>query len=69
MVDSMKTQIDQFDVAERRREKQEMWENDECRLRSGEAKPAQILAQNGFFSVLDPSKAQIVSRRVRLATT
>lgn len=51
---------------DRQRDKHISRENDEARMLSGEATPAQIQAENGFFSVLDRSKARLVARRVKI---
>lgn len=47
-------------IVDRRSEKEAARREDEARLARGEA------VDNGFFSVLDRSKARIVKRRVRI---
>ena len=56
-----------FNVAERRREKQEARDRDERLLASGEVTAEELNKRNGFFSALDFSQARIVrwSSRVR----
>lgn len=58
--------IASFSVADRRREKQLAREQDEVRLQHGEVEARALRDRNGFFSLLDASKARIVSRRVRV---
>jgi hypothetical protein len=55
-----------FSVAAREREKQEARDRDEQRIACGEISPAEVRDQNGFFSSLDPSRARLVSSRVRI---
>jgi hypothetical protein len=55
-----------FSVATREREKQEARDRDQQRIACGEISHAQVRDQNGFFSSLDPSRARLVSCRVRV---
>jgi hypothetical protein len=55
-----------FSVAAREREKQEARDRDQQRIACGEIGCAQVRDQNGFFSSLDPSRARLVSSRVRV---
>jgi hypothetical protein len=55
-----------FNVANRRREKQESRERDESLIVEGLVSAEQIAQRNGFFSALDPSLARIVQRHVRV---
>lgn len=55
-----------YSVADRREAKRVSRESDVARLRDGSVQVAELSARNGFFSVLDRSKAQIVERRARV---
>ena len=55
-----------YSVADRRDAKRVSRERDVARLRDGSVQVAELSARNGFFSVLDRSKAQIVERRARV---
>jgi len=55
-----------FRFEDRRREKENSRRNDEARLERGEVKAADLRETNGFFSVLDRSKARLVARRARI---
>jgi hypothetical protein len=59
-------EIGYFNVAERRREKQESRDRDERLIASGEANPQQIAQQNGLFSALSPSQARLVHRCIEV---
>jgi hypothetical protein len=60
------TPIAQFNVTDRRREKEDARLRDALSLARGEVEPKDLRDRNGFFSVFDASKARIVSRRVRV---
>jgi hypothetical protein len=55
-----------FRFEDRRREKESFRRNDEARLAHGEVKASDLREANGFFSVLDRSKARLVVRRARI---
>lgn len=55
-----------FSVAERRREKQISRERDAACIANGEITAAAIRDRNNFFFVLDPSKARVAQRRLRI---
>jgi hypothetical protein len=55
-----------FDVDDRRREKELSRQHDEQRLARGEISASQVSDQNAFFSVLDRSKAKLLIRRARI---
>jgi hypothetical protein len=57
-----------FRFEDRSREKQISRQNDEARLARGEVSAAQLSERNGFFSVLDRSKARLLVRRARVRT-
>jgi hypothetical protein len=56
--------IRSYNLAGRRREKQESRDRDERRIADGGGK--RVAVRNAFFSVLDRSKAKIVNRRVQI---
>jgi hypothetical protein len=55
-----------YSFDERRREKAVSRRDDEARLARGEIRPAEMRDRNGFFSVLDRSKAKLLVRRARI---
>jgi hypothetical protein len=55
-----------FSFDDRRREKELSRRDDEVRLARGDIKPAELRDRNGFFSVLDRSKARVLVRRARI---
>jgi hypothetical protein len=55
-----------FNVVVRQREKAASRERDEARLNSGQVAAFELAQRNGFFSALDPSKARISRRRIKL---
>lgn len=55
-----------YSVAERREAKSASRERDAERLRSGKISASELNERNGFFSVLDHSRARIVVRRGRI---
>lgn len=55
-----------FRFEDLRLEKEFCRRNDEARLARGEVKASDLRAANGFFSVLDRSKARLVIRRARI---
>lgn len=55
-----------FRFDDRRREKELSRQNDEACLARGEIKPSDLNASNGFFSVLDRSKAKLLIRRAHI---
>ena len=55
-----------FDPSERRREKEESRARDEYLIAQGILSENSVAQRNGFFSSLDPAKARIVKRHVRL---
>jgi hypothetical protein len=58
--------VSSFSIAERQREKNESRLRGEARLADGQQNGRDLAEQNGFFSALDPSRARISHRRVRL---
>jgi hypothetical protein len=56
----------QFRFEDRCREKQISRQDDEARLARREVSASQISERNGFFSVLDPSKARLLIRRAHV---
>jgi hypothetical protein len=57
---------DPFSVAVRDREKQEDRDLDQQRIACGAISQSEVRDRNGFFSSLDPSRARLVSYRVRV---
>lgn len=55
-----------FRFEDRRLEKESSRRDDEARLARGEVKASDLREANGFFSVLDRSKARLVVRRARV---
>lgn len=55
-----------FRFEDLRLEKELSRRDDEARLARGEVKPSDLQNRNGFFSVLDRSKARLVVRRARI---
>jgi len=55
-----------YSFDDRRREKELSRREDEARLARGEIQPAELRDRNGFFSVLDRSKAKLLVRRARI---
>lgn len=55
-----------YSVADRQEAKRVSRERDVARLRDGSVQVVELSARNGFFSILDRSKAQIVVRRARV---
>jgi hypothetical protein len=55
-----------FDVADRHREKEESRARDEHLIAQGVVSCEFIARRNGLFSALDPSKAKIVHRHVKM---
>lgn len=58
--------VSTFNVAERREAKRLSRERDIALVCSGAVSAAEMNARNGFFSVLDRSKASISIRRARV---
>ncbi|MBP0437983.1 hypothetical protein [Tianweitania sediminis] len=63
----MVAKAEYFSVKDRRAAKQRSRDADERRLASGQVSPRQLKVENGLFSVLDPSKARILLRRVAIS--
>ncbi len=61
----MGTEAD-FRVKDRHLENESSRRDDEARLERGEVKASDLREANGFFSVLDRSKARLVARRARI---
>lgn len=55
-----------FNVSERRREKELSRQSDLLRIAQGLSSPSEVRDRNGFFSVLDPSRARVIGRRRRV---
>ena len=56
-------EVGYYNVADRRREKQEARDRDEHLIASGQVDALEIAQRNGLFSALDPSQARIIRHR------
>ncbi|MBN9452218.1 MAG: hypothetical protein J0I42_09730 [Bosea sp.] len=60
----MSSDIEYFDVEERRKEKARARAEDDARIARDPSARAEIARRNNFFSSLDPTKMSISRRRV-----